>query len=579
MSKIKIMSEDLSNKIAAGEVAQNIANVVKELVENAIDANSKVINIDLIASGTKEIRVTDDGNGMDENDALNAFKRHATSKISKAEDLFFINTLGFRGEALPSIASVSKVTLETSEGMVGTKVIIEGGKLISTAKASARKGTIITVQDLFYNTPARVKYLKSEQTELANTSSYIEKLALSYPAISFSLTNNESKIIKTTGSNNLLKTIYEIYGLDISKNMLEVKGSNNDFDLEGFICKPSILKSNRNYMTTIVNGRVVRNVELNGAINEAYHTYKPDIKYPVVVLNINTDPTLIDVNIHPTKQDIKFSKIDALKELVINKIKDALYKALLVPEVEVEVIKNGDNEIPIKKEFTLPDYPDMPVNKDFSFKEESLQKTFDFTKNEEMKKLELYPCGLVMGTYIIAQNDEAMYLIDQHAAQERINYEHILKALNEEHVTVTNLLIPISIELPPNDYLKLKENLNILTNLGFALLEFGINTIIVKAHPTGLISGHEEENIKLIIDLVINLPKEFDPVKFRDHLAATSACKMSVKGNEATTLEEAESLLNRLVKCDNPYNCPHGRPTIITFTKYEIERMFKRVMN
>ena len=335
MNKIKIMSEDLANKIAAGEVVEKIANVVKELVENSSDAKAKNIKIELISSGTKMIKVADDGTGMNKENAANAFLRHATSKIYTTEDLFYIDSLGFRGEALPSIASVSKVTLITSQGDAGTKIVISGGKKEEESKADARTGTIIEVKDLFYNTPARLKYLKSEQTELANTSSYIEKLSLAYPEVSFTLINNEREIIKTSGSNNLLKTIHEIYGLDISKNMLEIKGENNDFEIFGYTSKPSVLKSNRNYITTIVNGRAVKNNEINRIIIDAYHTYLPDIKFPVVVLKIETDPALLDVNIHPTKQDIKISKIDTLEELIFAAIKEALYKSLLIPKVKI----------------------------------------------------------------------------------------------------------------------------------------------------------------------------------------------------------------------------------------------------
>ena len=578
MGKIIVMDEDLSNKIAAGEVVERIANVVKELVENSIDADSKKIDVELIDAGLLEIKVTDDGNGMDEDDSLKAFQRHATSKIKRVEDLFFINTLGFRGEAIPSIASVSKITMQTSDGKSGSLVEIHGGKLIKQEKSSLRKGTIIKVNDLFYNTPARLKYLKSEMSELANTTSYMERLALSYPNISFSLSNNDKVLLRTTGSGNLLKTIHELFGSTVSSNMIEIKNSNDDYDIYGYICKPSVLKSTRNYMITIVNGRVVKNNELNRIINEAYYTYKPDIKYPVVVLEINTDPTLIDVNIHPTKQDIKFSKMDALKDLVLKTIKDALYKSLLIPKVEVKTIKE-DNEIPIKEEYKPLD---LVINDDLVNYDNIKQESFDFNiseKNEEIKKLELYPCGLVMGTYIIAQNDDNMYLIDQHAAQERINYEKILKALNEEKINITDLLIPITIELSPSDYLKYQENSYILTDLGFKIDEFGINTIMFKSHPTWLIDGHEEENIRSILEYVLTLPASFDKVRFRDHLSATCACKMSVKGNTSITMEQAESLLYDLVKCDNPYNCPHGRPAIISFTKYELEKMFKRVMN
>ena len=308
MSKIHVMNETLANKIAAGEVIERVSSVVKELVENSIDAKAKSIKIELENSGIKKLVITDDGIGMDREDAKLAFSRHATSKLLKDDDLFFINTLGFRGEALPSIASVSKVRLKTSTGGVGTEIIIHGGKLISENDSDARVGTSFEVADLYYNTPARLKYLKSDNTELASIVMYIEKLSLAHPEIKFTLINNDKQVLSTSGSNNLLKTIYELYGYVVSSNMISINVSNDDYDINGYICKPSVLKSNRNHMTTIVNGRIVKNIELNKAVNDGYYTYKPDIKYPIVVLNINTDPTIIDVNIHPTKQDIKFSK-------------------------------------------------------------------------------------------------------------------------------------------------------------------------------------------------------------------------------------------------------------------------------
>ncbi len=575
MNKIKIMSEDLANKIAAGEVVERIANVIKELIENSLDAESKNIKVELIDAGTKMIKVTDDGTGMNKEDAHNCFLRHATSKIYKTEDLFFIDTLGFRGEALPSIASVSKITLQTSEGLEGTRIEIHGGKIISDGISDARRGTIVEIQDLFYNTPARLKYLKSESTELANTTSFMEKLALAFPNVSFELSNNNNLIFKTSGSDNLLKTIHEIYGASVSKNMLEIKGSNNDFDIYGYICKPSILKSTRNYITSIVNNRVIRNNDLNKIINEAYHTYKTEDKYPIVILTINTDSSLIDVNIHPTKQDIKISKMNALEELIYDAIKKSLYNSLLIPKVEVKT-SNEDNEIKMPEVFESQNYEIPKV--EFEVHEEQTNFNFIEEKNEELKKLELYPCGLIFGTYIVAQNDEGMYLVDQHAAEERVNYERILKILAEKEIKTTDLLIPINIELSPSDYLKLKENMIILADLGFGIEEFGINTVIIKSHPIWLLEGYEESQIRKIIDLVLTMQKKFDSVKFNDRLAATAACKDSVKGNTNITIEQMESILEKLVKCDNPYNCPHGRPTIITFSKYEIEKMFKRVM-
>lgn len=592
MSKIHVMSENLANKIAAGEVVERISSVVKELVENAIDASAKTIIVDLEDSGTKVIRVTDDGNGMDEEDAMLAFQRHATSKLLNEDDLFFINTLGFRGEALPSIASVSKVDLHTSQGNAGTHIVIHGGKVIEKEKSDARCGTIMEISDLFYNTPARLKYLKSDATELSNVTTFIEKLSLSHPDISFTLTNNGRRIVFTSGSGELLKTIHEVYGYSVSSNMIEIKSSNDDYDIYGYICKPCILKSNRNHMTTIVNGRCVKNIEVNKAINDGYFTFKPDIKYPVVVLQIETDPTLIDVNIHPTKQDIKFSKIEALNKLITDTVSSGLRKTLLVPEIEVEVktpevyyneismpeVHEEEEKYSNKEQITL-DFKEHVKSYEVA-KEKSLEASNpELQENELVQKLELYPAGVVFGTYIIAQNDEGMYLIDQHAAQERINYEKVLRAFEADKVFTTTLLVPITIELSSSEFIRIKENMNILDELGFKVEEFGVNTYIVKEHPTWLREGLETESVRKIFDIIIEGKYLFDRVKFQDHIAATMACKMSVKGNESITLEQAENLLDDLVLCKNPYNCPHGRPTIITFTKYELERMFKRVMN
>lgn len=580
MSKIRVMSENLANKIAAGEVVEKCSSIVKELVENSIDAMATNILIVLNDGGLKSIRVDDDGYGMDKQDALLAFQRHATSKIYHDDDLFFIGTLGFRGEALPSIASVSEVKLKTSMGEVGTFIHIKGGKLLKEEMSDAKKGTSITVTNLFYNTPARLKYLKTEQSELANCVSLIEKEALAHPNISFTLINNEHTLVKTSGSNQLHKTIHEIYGLNVSSKMMEIKATSDDYDIYGYICKPEILKSNRNHMITIVNNRVVRNNDLNRVINDAYYTYKPDTKYPIVVLKIDTDPTLIDVNIHPTKQNIKMAKMDVLNDLLFNTIKEALYKNLLIPDATLRLPKEYNEE---KEEIIT-----SKICESEEQKEESVQVEFDLGRaeeensvvvNKEMKQLVLYPVGLAHGTYIIAQNEEGVYLIDQHAAQERINYEKVKNGLKEKMIHKIALLIPITIELSNGEYLILKENFDYLHTLGFEIEDFGINTVIIKAHPTWLITGYEEESIRRIIDIVIADKKKFDPVKFNDHIAATIACKMSIKANMEISHEAQEELLRELCKCDNPYNCPHGRPTIIKFSIYDLERMFKRVMN
>ncbi|MGM9834870.1 MAG: DNA mismatch repair endonuclease MutL [Bacilli bacterium] len=605
MSKIKIMSESLANKIAAGEVVEKCASIVKELVENSIDAKSDSIRVDLISSGIKSIKVTDNGVGMDKEDALLAFERHATSKLINENDLFFINTLGFRGEALPSIASVSEVEIITSTGNIGTKINIKGGKVLENVEFQAQKGTSIEVKNLFYNTPARLKYLKSEQSELANSVSFIERLALSYPDIRFELTNNGNTVVKTSGSGNLLKTIHEIFGLQVSSKMLEIKNSNDDYDIYGFICKPEILKSTRNYIITIVNGRVVRNNEVNKAINEAYFNYKPAIKYPVVVLKIDTDPTLIDVNIHPTKQDIKFSKINELCTLIESTIADKLHEELLVPNA----IKNQVEEISLPSTMTsslkaseVNDGPSVDIKEDYQeislfekIEDEKQQEnkmhlqineeenTYTTIKermlNPKFKKLDLHVVGQILGTYIVCENDFGLYLIDQHAAKERVNYEIVEEAFKNKEITTIDVLIPINIELNSGDFLKIKEHIDIILDLGISIEEFGINTFTIKSHPTWFTAGHEEEIIREIFDEIVSIGANFDRIKFNRKLIATIACKMSVRANTRLSIESMEEIVRELMECKNPYNCAHGRPTIVKFSTYELEKMFKRVMN
>ena len=583
MTKIKVMDETLANKIAAGEVVEKCSSIVKELVENSIDAHAKSIIINLEEGGKKLIEVIDDGDGMNEEDAILAFQRHATSKIYKDDDLFFIDTLGFRGEALPSIASVSKTDLRTSDGGVGTHIIIEGGKLLENTPSDSRKGTSVKITNLFYNTPARLKYLKSDQSELASCVSFVERLALSHPEIAFNLNHGGSLVVKTSGSNDLLKTIHEIYGLQVSSRMLEVRATSDDFDLYGYVCKPEILKSNRNHMIVIVNDRIVRNMDINRAINDAYYTYKPDIKYPIVVLKITTDPTLVDVNIHPTKQDIKLSKMDVLYDLIVTTIKKALYQALLVPDA-IERIPVSN---PVKTEVV----ENIVKEREEEYNKDMTQTTFDFVRGEEdtqeeetvvnpeMKKLKLYPVGVAHGTYIIAEDETGIYLIDQHAAQERVNYERNMRALKAKEVHTTELLFPITIELSGSEFLTVKKEVPHLQELGFDIEEFGMNTFVIKAHPTWLREGYEEESIRRIIDLIVGGISSIDPVKFNESIAITLACKMSIKANMHISHEAQEELLNELCACDNPYNCPHGRPTIIKFSIYDLERMFKRSMN
>lgn len=590
MSKIKIMDELLANKIAAGEVVERCASVVKELVENSIDAGSKQIKVELIDAGTREIKVIDDGSGMDEEDAVLAFSRHATSKLKNESELFRISTLGFRGEALASIASVSKITLKTSTGGIGTLVNIEGGKVISVEKGDARKGTIITVKDLFYNTPARLKHMKSLYTELASITDYMNKLSLSHPDISFTLINNGNTLLQTDGSGNLLKTISSIFGIEVVRNMIEIENQNEDYDIKGYITIPEINRANRNNIITLVNGRVVRNTDVNRVINDSYHTYKPDNRYPIVVLNITVDPSLIDVNIHPTKMDIKFSKLEELNNLIETTIRNSLQKLNLISKVEIKketppvsfqeqisfdtveepVVKYESSVLTIDKEHTKEIYVEEII-------EEQPKEIVFEKKLEEIERMPIiYPVGLVHGTYIIGQNELGMYLIDQHAAEERINYEIIKEKLGKPGDDSIELLIPINIELSNHDFIILKENINILKHMNFDVEEFGLNSIIVKRHPTWLPKNREVQAIKNIIDLIVQKEHKFSIEKFNEKIAIMISCKMSIKANENISLEEMQVLINRLRDCYNPFNCPHGRPTIIHYSKYELEKLFKR---
>ena len=603
MSKVLVMDSNLANKIAAGEVVEKVVSVVKELVENSIDAGATDIKIELVDSGVKEIIVTDNGIGMDKDDAVLCFSRHATSKLKTLDDLFNINSLGFRGEALPSIASVSNTILQTSNGKVGTEVIVNGGVIEEVNKIDHPQGTKIRVQNLFYNTPVRLKYLKNLYVELANVDEYVSKMILSYPGIRFNLISNGKSILYADGSGNLLKAISKVYGVDVAKKMIPIEGSNGDYHICGYISYPEKARGNRNVLTTFVNNRLIRNSELNKIITDCYHTYVPASKYPIVVFNIEVDPLLIDINIHPTKMDIKFSKIDTLRDLLTKLILEQLETRNLIPTVET---KTSEDKINIAyqelskvtiEENILPTYNDYnsleEVTLDFEVQEEpSLLESaignikiipVEETKKEpvvEEKKeriKKMYPVGLVHGTYIIAENEDGMYIIDQHAAAERINYEKYLKKMGSHDDHMMDLLIPLKIELSPQDFIVLKEKMQKLLDLNFEVEEFGINTILVRSHPYWLPENSLEEAIRKIIDIVIS-EREFDPYKFTEKVAITLACKMSIKANDHMELPAMEDLLERLRNTDNPFTCPHGRPTVVAYSKYELEKLFMRSM-
>ena len=573
MNKINVMSENLANKIAAGEVVERIANVVKELVENSIDAGSKNIKIELLLSGTKLIKIVDDGCGMSRDDAKLCFSRHATSKIKNENDLYFINTLGFRGEALAAISSVSNIVLDTYDGTESTYLNLKAGKFITEKTGSMRKGTIIEVSELFYNTPARLKFMKSLNAELALTVNYIEKIALSHPNISFTLFNDGREMIKTSGSNDIYKVIHEIYGLNVSKNMIKIEAENYDYIINGYISNLNLSKSNRNSMITLVNGRVVSNQSVNRTIKDAYHTVLAETKFPIVVINIETDPTLIDVNIHPTKQDIKFSKLESLNDLLFSTIRTAINEADNTYKGYVEEVKETPVDYNHENNYRYTERKIENVRLQFDDEQEEIKYDSEAVKKEDVF---IKPVGLALGTYLIAQDENVMYMIDIHAANERINYERYMKALKERDVYTTSMLFPITLEYPKNEYMRIHDHLDVLRNAGFKVEEFGINTFRVTEHPSWLKEGYEEESIRRIFELVSEIKGEFDRVKFNEKAAIRLACKMSVKANTNIGYNEQEELLNRLFKCEFPYTCPHGRPTIIKYPIAELEKMFKR---
>ena len=600
MASIKVMSDLLANKIAAGEVVEKVLSVVKELVENSIDAKSDEIIVELKESGLREIKVIDNGIGMDREDAKNAFLRHATSKLYDEDDLFNICSLGFRGEALPSIASVSEVELKTcyKDSEIGTYIHIKGGEFKEVEDSAFRVGTSIKVTNLFYNTPARLKHLASTYSELSNVIDYMNKIALSYPKIRFILKNDDREILNTNGSGNLLKVINSIYGIDVTKKMISIRGNNYDYDISGYISLPEVTRANKNHITTIVNGRVVKNSTLYRVINESYSNYKEDSRYPICVIIITCDPSLLDVNIHPSKLDIKFSNFSELNNLIKEVIDKALRDKLLIPSINIskntgsdnvkyenlsldidrlskDIIKEDNGEYKSKLE-DLVNYRED--NEEIVLEVENNEEgNSDVIKVSETEKLpELYPVGLLLGTYIVCENEKGIYLIDQHAAKERINYEKVSYELSHPNDNTIRPIVPIVVELPKNEYLILKDNMDILDSLKIEIEEFGVSSVRVISHPTWFTQGYEEETFRRIVELIINKEKDFSLAKFNDNLAKMVSCKMSIKANTYIDKPSMESLINDLRKCKNPYNCPHGRPAIIHFSIYELEKMFKR---
>lgn len=628
MGKIIQLDDALSNKIAAGEVVERPASVVKELVENAIDAGSTVIEIEVEEAGLAKIRITDNGNGIEEEDVLLAFQRHATSKIKNENDLFRIRTLGFRGEALPSIASVSRLEMKTSTGDgAGNRVVIEGGKVEVYEKASSRRGTDITITDLFFNTPARLKYMKTIHTELGNITDVVNRLALSHPEVAFRLIHNERKLLQTNGNGDVRQVLASIYGMAIAKQLVPISGESLDYKISGYASMPEVTRASRNYISTMINGRFIKNYALAKAIQEGYHTLLPIGRFPIVLLNIEMDPLLVDVNVHPSKMEVRISKEAELNELVTGIIKEAFKSKILIPSAYTQekrevpkseqttlVLDEGTKEIPVRKEIQWerpvyagptiqekteplkvkvePVLPQVKVENDhqnWELAEQDAEPVLEPIETEqylpvthEEEKLEsripqLYPIGQMHGTYIFAQNENGLYIIDQHAAQERLKYEYFREKVGQVHAELQELLVPITLDYSTDEYLKINENRMELEKVGVFLEEFGLNSYIVRSHPQWFPKGEEKQIIEDMIEQLLSM-KKVDIKKLREEAAIMMSCKASIKANRHLRNDEIQALLDDLRKASDPFTCPHGRPIIVHYSSYEMEKMFKRVM-
>ncbi|RSD23037.1 DNA mismatch repair endonuclease MutL [Mesobacillus subterraneus] len=640
MGKIIQLDDALSNKIAAGEVVERPASVVKELLENSIDANSSLIEIDLEEAGLARIRITDNGDGIEEEDVLVAFQRHATSKIKNENDLFRIRTLGFRGEALPSIASVSRLEMKTSTGIEGNKVIIEGGRIESVEKADSRKGTDLIITDLFFNTPARLKYMKTIHTELGNVTDVVNRLALANPHISFRLVHNGRQLLKTAGNGDVRQVLAAIYGINMVKSMIPISGESLDYKISGYISMLEITRASRNYISTMINGRFIKNYALVKAIQEGYHTLLPIGRYPVVLLNIEMDPLLIDVNVHPSKMEVRLSKEQELNELVSGVIKTAFKTKELIPAgfvtkkqekpkseqtfmdldhlpepEKASIMQSTVNSRPAIeekaaelnhrykaaeqreiRETTAPNWQNAFIAQEtvviepVAHLDEDIRTADEFLQAEESPITQepqteekasrvppLYPIGQMHGTYILAQNDKGLYIIDQHAAQERIKYEYFRDKVGEVATELQEMLVPITLEYSADECIKINEHQHGLEKVGVFLEPFGYNSFIVRSHPQWFPSGEEKQLIEDMIEQLLAM-KKVDIKKLREEAAIMMSCKASIKANHHLRNDEIQALLDELRRSSDPFTCPHGRPIIVHYSTYEMEKMFKRVM-
>lgn len=663
MPNIEVLDQQTIDKIAAGEVIERPASVVKELVENAIDAKATAITVEIKEGGISFIRITDNGWGIQKEQVPLAFLRHSTSKIRSVEDLLTVSSLGFRGEALSSIAAVSQVELitKTADGISGVRYVIEGSKEKTLEEIGAPDGTTFLVRNLFYNTPARRKFLKTPQTEAGYIGDLMERLAMSHPEISFKFINNNQVKLHTSGNSNLKEIIYHIYGRDIAANLLEIQGENEFFSVQGFIGKPLISRGNRNYENYFINGRYVKSKLIAKSIEEGYKSFVMQHKYPFTVLHISINGQLLDVNVHPTKMELRFSNGEIVYHFLENLIRDTINQSELVYQVtlekeretkareeqerkellkkeqhtpepfevkRLEAIKEAiqkekeqqaqlqnmvaeESSYTVKKEQTvsesLPRQESLPRKEELQEtettqkenvipKEEATQKTEERPQKtyepqvvqnpvqEDMRKLldieskkDHRIIGQLFETYWLIEFDNQLYIIDQHAAHEKVLYERTMKTLANKEFTSQTIYPPVLLTLNMQEEELLEKYMDYFKKLGFEIEPFGGKEYSVTALPGNLFGLDGKRLMVEILDGLASFHGNEKPDMITEKIASMS-CKAAVKGNQKLSMAEIERLIDELLTLDNPYHCPHGRPTIISMSKYELEKKFKRVL-
>lgn len=602
MAKIRQLDDVLSNKIAAGEVVERPSSVVKELVENSIDAHASRIQIFIEDGGLQKIKVVDNGDGMERIDAKMCFARHATSKIKDDHDLFNIMTLGFRGEAIPSIASISHFDLRTSIGEEGSFVQYEFGKYKNEGVCDLPKGTQITVTKLFQNVPARLKYLKSVNSEFAAIHQYVERIALAYPNVAISLYHNDKVIFQTNGKGQLLEVIASMYGIATAKNMISVSLGNDEFEINGYISKIDTSRASKNNIITLVNHRYVKNIMSIDAINQAYRQYLADNRYPIAVVNIEVDPYLVDVNVHPSKLEVRFSKEYELRNLIYDGVQEALHDVDLTYQVknkqterekfkpqleqvtfdlqEPQIIEPKNNKVlHVVNEESIPYQAEKPKQEQVIIQDQQpfIQQEKPLVEREKPLKEKIYAKAQIHGTYLVGENEKGLYLLDQHAAQERINYEYYKEQFSHLDLTKQPLLVPLQFEYPMSEFLILEERKHILENVGISLEVFGEHGYILRSLPLWMKKIDENIFVETMIQEVLH-KNSLDVVSLQEHAIATLSCKASLRANTYLSQSDMQTIFDNLMRCDNPYVCPHGRPTVLFYSDYELEKLFKRVV-